>query len=749
MRKDKAENSFEKKETVSINGSVESVIYRSDSGEYTVIELITDKGESAVAVGNMPYISEGEEAVLYGRWTHHAEYGRQFSVESYEKKLPSGAAAILKYLSSRAVRGVGAATAIKIVERYGDDTFDVMENHPDWLADIPGISQKRAKEIHDSFVEQTGIRNLMMFCRDYFGSAAITRIYNRYGGKAVGIIRENPYRLCSEIYGIGFERADALAASLGIGRESRERIVSGLIYLLQYNANTNGHCCLPREKLEAAATEKLDVAPELIVRTMEDAAKEGILCVYRTGEKEYWYLRSLYEAERDTAERLFRLDQYCPVFDLPDIERLIEKSEIESGIQYAPMQRCAIREAMKGGVLILTGGPGTGKTTIIKGLLNIFNSLGMKVALAAPTGRAAKRMSEATSAEAKTVHRLLETVRTDGELPVFGRNARCPLEEDVFILDESSMLDIQLADAFLRAVKNGARVIFVGDSDQLPSVGAGNVLGDMIGSGCLNTVRLNEIFRQSESSLIVTNAHRINAGKPPELTAKDNDFFFLPRREEQISATIVDLMARRLPRAYGETITEQMQLITPSRRGGNGTEALNLLLQETLNPKADKKTEIVLSSRTFREGDRVMQIRNNYAVEWLNDDAGTEGVFNGDIGIVEKVDPLGNYLDVRYDERHLARYDRALLEELELAYAITVHKSQGSEYGTVIIPLYSCPPMLKTRNLLYTAVTRARTRVILVGRRDILEEMIRNNRQLFRYTMLAERLRETANFAGL
>lgn len=719
------------------------MIYRSENREYTVIELITDAGESAVAVGNMPYISEGEEAVLYGRWTHHAEHGRQFSVESYEKKLPTGAAAILKYLSSRAVRGVGAVTAIKIVERYGDDTFDVMENHPDWLADIPGISAKRAKEIHDSFVEQTGIRNLMMFCRDYFGSAAITRIYSRWGGSSVGIIRENPYRLCSEIYGIGFERADALAASLGIGRESRERIVSGLIYLLQYNANTNGHCCLPREKLAEAAKEKLGVSEELIFTTMEEAAKEGLLCRYRSGEKEYWYLRSFYEAERFTAERLLWLDAHCPAFELPDIERLIEKAEVESGIRYAPMQRRALYEAMKGGVLILTGGPGTGKTTIIKGLLNIFSSLGMKVALAAPTGRAAKRMSEATSAEAKTIHRLLETVRNDGELPVFGRNARNPLDEDVFILDESSMLDILLTEAFLRAIKHGARLIFVGDADQLPSVGAGNVLGDMIHSGCLNTVRLNEIFRQSESSLIVTNAHRINAGVMPELSARDNDFFFLPRREEQISATIADLMARRLPRAYGESVAEQMQLITPSRRGGNGTESLNALLQKTLNPPAPGKAEIDLSTRTFRQGDRVMQIRNNYAVEWLESGAGTDGVFNGDVGIVESIDPAGNYLDVRYDERHLARYDRALFDELELAYAITVHKSQGSEYGTVIIPLYSCPPMLKTRNLLYTAVTRARTRVILVGRRDVLEEMVHNNRQFLRYTLLSERLRAT------
>ncbi|MBQ2719674.1 MAG: AAA family ATPase, partial [Clostridia bacterium] len=384
----------------------------------------------------------------------------------------------------------------------------------------------------------------------------------------------------------------------------------------------------------------------------------------------------------------------------------------------------------------------------IKGLLNIFGSLGLRVAMAAPTGRAAKRMSEATSSEAKTVHRLLETVRGEGSVPTFGRDRNDPLEEDVVILDDSSMLDLPLAEALLDALKRGSRLVMVGDADQLPSVGPGNVFGDLLASGVLNTVRLDEIFRQSETSLIVTNAHKINLGEMPVLSAKDNDFFFLPRREDEIAGTVVDLMARRLPRAYGESILEQLQIITPSRKGSNGTEALNVLLQGALNPKSATAEEIAFRERTFREGDRVMQVRNNYSVEWVENPMNAEGVFNGDIGVIEKIGADGEYLTVRYDGARLARYDRSMYEELEHAYAITVHKSQGSEYGTVILPLYACPPMLRTRNLLYTAITRARQRVILVGREDILSSMVENNRHFLRYTHLSERLCAAFSEAG-
>ncbi len=725
---------------LTISGSVEAVVFRSEKTDYTVIELLTDDGEMVVAVGKMPYIAEGEEAVLSGSWTRHAEYGKQFLVENYEKKLPSGAAAILKYLSSRTVKGVGAATAIKMVERYGEDTFDVIENHPEWLADIPGISRKRAKEIHASFCEQAGIRSLMMFCRDVFGSTVITRIYKLWGNRSVDLLRENPYRLCHEVYGIGFERADALARGLGIKPESRKRLLAGISYILTYNASANGHCCMPREKLLKAVALQLEVEEERVEEALAAAISDRLVVSDRYEDTEYIYLRAYYEAECFVAKKLLAVSEGCPTLDYHDIERLIAQSETETGITYAPMQRRALYEAMRAGVLLLTGGPGTGKTTIIKGLLNIFSSLGMRVGLAAPTGRAAKRMSEATSSEAKTVHRLLETVRNDAMHPVFGRNRENPLEEDVLILDEASMMDLSLIEALLSAVKRGVRLVFVGDADQLPSVGHGNVFGDMLASGALNTVCLEEVFRQSEESLIIMNAHRINAGEAPELTATDNDFFFLPRREEEIGDTVVDLITRRLPRAYGESVLEQLQVISPSRKGICGTESLNLLLQNALNPAAEGRREILFRDRVFREGDRVMQIRNNYGIEWVDNPTRAEGVFNGDIGIVERIGPDGDYMVVSYEGKRSARYDRTMYEELEHAYAITVHKSQGSEYGTVLIPVYFCPPMLLTRNLLYTAVTRARQRVLLIGRRDVLLRMVENNRHVLRYTLLSERL---------
>ena len=727
-------------ETVTVLGSVESVIYRNEKSDYTVIEILTDDGERAVAVGKMPYLSEGEEAVLHGTWTRHAEYGKQFLVENYEKKLPTDAAAILKYLSSRTVKGVGAATAIKIVERYGDETFDVIENHPDWLSDIPGISRKKAKEIHESFCEQAGIRSLMMFCRDVFGSTVITRIYKLWGNRSVEYLRDNPYRLCHDVYGIGFERADALAASLGVAKEAEERLLAGISYLLSHNAGANGHCCMPQEKLVAAAAQQLEVDGELITKTLDTAEERRVIVREVFEDVTYVYIRSYYDAECFVAKKLLALDTGCPTLDPGDIERLISRSELEGGITYAPMQRRALYEAMRSGVLLLTGGPGTGKTTIIKGLLHIFSGLGMRVALTAPTGRAAKRMSEATSSDAKTVHRLLETVRNEGTSPLFGRNRDNPLEEDVIILDEASMVDVLLAEALLSAVKRGARMIFVGDADQLPSVGPGNVFGDLLGAGVLNTVRLDEIFRQSRESLIITNAHRINAGLTPELHTTDNDFFYLARREEDIAPTVIDLMVRRLPHAYGEAVKEQLQVISPSRKGSNGTELLNRALQGAINPQKTGKHEVEFRDVVFREGDRVMQIRNNYNVDWVENSTSAEGVFNGDIGVIEKIAADGDYLTVRYDGNRLARYDRSMFEELEHAYAITVHKSQGSEYGTVLLPLYSCPPMLQTRNLLYTAVTRAKNRVILVGRSDLLDRMVSNNRHFLRYTLLSERL---------
>ena len=520
------------------------------------------------------------------------------------------------------------------------------------------------------------------------------------------------------------------------------RLLAGISYLLNYNASANGHTCVPKDKLLEAAAEQLGVDSSLVEDALNVAQARRMIASESFEDIEYIYLRTYYDAECYVAKKLLLLDAGCPSFDYEDIERMIDRSETQTGITYAPMQRRALYEALRSGVLLLTGGPGTGKTTIIKGLLNIFNSLGLRVALAAPTGRAAKRMSVATSAEAKTVHRMLETIRNEGVTPLFGRNRDNPLDEDVIILDEASMIDLPLIEALLVAMKRGSRLVFVGDADQLPSVGAGNVFGDLLACGRLNTVRLDEIFRQSGESMIVTNAHKINAGQMPDLSVTDKDFFFLPRREEEIAATVVDLLHRRLPRAYGDAVLEQTQIITPSRKGSNGTELLNGLLQEALNPKKADTAEISYRDRTFRIGDRVMQVRNNYGVEWVDNPTLAEGIFNGDIGVVESIGVEGEYMVVRYDGSRAARYDRSMYDELEHAYAITVHKSQGSEYGTVILPLYSCPPMLLTRNLVYTAITRARQRVILVGRRDILSRMIANDRHSMRYTLLAERLCE-------
>lgn len=728
-----------------VGGVVEAIVYRNNKNDYSVIELTGDDDSMITATGILPYVAEGEEVILYGKWVTHAAYGRQFSVDTYEKRLPSDVHAILRYLASGAVRGVGPSTAAKIVNRYGADSFEVIEAHPEWLADIPGISQKKAAAISEAFREQTGVRSVMMFCRDFFGAAAATRVYKRFGAGAVGMIKENPYCLCDNALGIGFEKADEIAATLGIEKASFLRLQSGLRYVLSYNATTNGHACLPRVKLIPAAATQLGVDGQSVETALDECLKNGTLSVFCTDDgedrREYIFTAENASAEEYISKKMLMLDRHCASYTTSDVDALIEKIECERGIRYAHLQRHAIHQAMSGGVLILTGGPGTGKTTVVQGLLRIFEDLGCDVALAAPTGRAAKRMSEASSHEARTIHRMLEMERTsDEEALRFNRNAQNPLDEDVIIIDEASMLDISLMQGLLRALRNGTRLILIGDADQLPSVGMGNVLCDLIDSGCFHTVALTEIFRQSEESLIVTNAHRINRGEMPLLDVADNDFFFVDREDEtKIAATVSSLVNVRLPRAYGEEIREKIQVITPSRKGRAGTEVLNRILQEQINPADATKTEISSRDRVFRVGDRVMQVRNNYDIEWEKNGINGAGIFNGDIGIIEEILKDEEMLYIRYEDR-VARYEFGMLEELEHAYAITVHKSQGSEYPVVILPLFSCAPMLLTRNLMYTAVTRAQEKVILVGRRDIAATMVENNRHDMRYTCLAQRL---------
>ncbi len=729
-------------ESISINGIVEGIIYSKEETGYTICDVSTGDGDLITVVGYLPYINEGDSVTLCGKWVHNPKYGRQFSAETYERALPVDRSSILRYLSSRAIKGIGPKTARKIVEEFGDESFDVIENHPEWLARVSGITPKRAREISEEFKEKSDMRQAMIFFRDWFGSASTVKIYKRWGSRAVDIVKKNPYILCEEIDGIGFERADNMASGLGIDKSSNDRVDSGVIYTLNRNERMNGHVCLPHDKLIPAAAELLDVDTSTVESSVARLLKfDRVRSSMFDGVKYIYSVRS-YEEEKYIAEKLVLIDKLCPRMDVGDIGRMIYKAETDNGIIYADLQKKAISDALVSGVTVVTGGPGTGKTTVIRALIQIFDGMGFDVALAAPTGRAAKRMSEATSHEAKTIHRLLEMGYSseDSSYPEFARDENDPLEEDVIIIDEASMIDNYLMYSLLKAIKPGARLVIIGDSDQLPSVGAGNVLHDILDSNRFSTVALTEIFRQAQKSLIVTNAHTINSGKMPLLDIKDNDFFFLPRKSDrETAATIADLYNNRLPKAYGEDIRNGIQVICPSRRGESGTENLNVILQNALNPPSDKKREYKYREIVFREGDRVMQTRNNYDLAWYIGKKSGSGIFNGDIGVIESIGRSD--MTVVFDEK-VVEYDFELLEDIEPAYAITVHKSQGSEYPTVIMPVCSAPPMLLTRNLLYTAVTRAQTRVILVGREETVAQMVNNARQMMRYTGLCYRLKK-------
>lgn len=723
------------KELLQLCGTVEEIIYRNGNNGYTVITVMSD-GVTATAVGNMSDVNIGDEIKLVGNWKTHTSYGEQFAFEYYEQFMPSTSESILKYLSSGVIKGIGRATARRLVDAFGEKTLEVIQNEPNRLVEIKGISQDKAAALCAEIRKAFGMREVMLYLEKYrISTQEAVNVWKTLGADAISLIESDPYILCEERINVSFERADYIAAALDKPCDDKRRIRAGIIYIITYNSG-NGHTCLPREKLVSVTSKFLKLEDQLINDVIEELISDGGLVFDNIEEREFIFLPSFYKSESYAAGRLLMMLQFPPE-RITGIELSLEAFEKQKNITYAKLQRKAIIEAMSGGLLILTGGPGTGKTTTLNAIIELYKQSGIKVALAAPTGRAAQRMSEVTGCEAKTIHRLLEVEWDKHDRPVFTRNEKNMLDCDALILDELSMVDATLFEGVLRALRLGCRLIMVGDSDQLPSVGAGNVLGDLISSEKIPVVQLKEIFRQSMKSLIVTNAHRIVHGEMPETGRTDSDFFFMscPDRE-RIASTIVDLCSTRLPASYGYSVFGDIQVLCPGRKGELGVTDLNKRLQNVLNPSKNKFNEIQMPVYNLRLGDKVMQTKNNYDLLWVKAD-GTEGsgVFNGDIGVIEEINKSSKTACIRFDDK-VVMYDTDSLMDLELAYAATVHKSQGNEFNAVIIPMYYGAPQLYYRNLLYTAVTRAKKILILVGNISTLRRMVDNNKKTLRYSGL-------------
>lgn len=727
-------------EEVQITGVVEEVTFQNDSNGFTVLDISVDK-DYLTAVGVMPGVNAGETVNLTGTYTTHPSFGRQFKVSAFSRCMPETSEQIYKYLASGVIRGIGPKKAMAIIEKFGSDTLDILENDSERLSSIKGISEEQAKNIGEEFKRQYAMRTVMLGLEKYgFSPSECIRIFKKLGIHAVEKVEENPYYLCSLGLGISFERAENIESKLEKKPLPDFRISEGILHVMRYNSANRGHTCIPRDKLLKPSADLLEVTQDEIDIAIDKLVSTAQLKACEIDGKEFVFLPSAYLAEKKIAERIGIVAGFPPP-GAPQLADWIDYIEQQNNIKYETQQRLAIATAAKKGLLVLTGGPGTGKTTTIKGIINIFQRQNLDIALAAPTGRAAKRMSEVTGMEAKTIHRLLEVEWDEDDRPVFRRDASNPLECNALILDELSMIDIHLFASLLEALPLGCRLILVGDSDQLPPVGAGNVLQDLILSDMLPVVCLSQVFRQALESKIITNAHKIVNGETPDLKNDGKDFFHMERPSSfMTSQTVVELCCERLPKAYKWDAFSDIQVICPSKKGETGTQNLNKLLQNALNPAEKGKSEIIVAGKVFRVGDKIMQVKNNYNIEWESPSEKGTGIFNGDIGILTAIDTKTSLVTVNFDGRE-AIIPGEYLSELELAYAVTVHKSQGSEFKAVIIPAINIVPNLAYRNLLYTAVTRAKDLLVTVGSAQMIDAMTQNDRKSKRYSALSHFLK--------
>ncbi len=727
-------------ETIKIEGTVESVIYRNETNGYTVLDV--DTGDELVtAVGELGDVEAGEVLLMEGKYVTHIKFGTQFAVEYCERKLPSTSVNICKYLSSGAIKGIGPALAKRIVDTFGEKTLEIMEKDPSKLLQIKGISPKKCDSIIEEAKKLFNLRHLMIFLSKYgLKSSVAMRAYQEWGHQAINIIKNNPYSLCSINIGLSFRKAEAVAAEMEISPNSHDRIEAGITFILSENANA-GHSCLPLDVLEKLAIKFLKISEADFYDTYNEMIAEEKIFEYIKKDRGFIYLADYYIAESYIAGRISVMQAFSSPDDY-NYEKLIDIEEQQNGIHYETLQRKAITTALSRGIMVMTGGPGTGKTTTLNAIISLYEKKGERVMLAAPTGRAAKRISDLTGREAKTIHRLLEVTFDAGGRLKFKHNENDPLACDVIVVDEMSMVDVILFESLLRSIKLSCRLVMVGDSDQLPSVGAGNLLKSLIESSCIPVIELKEIFRQAEQSCIVTNAHKIVRGEMPDLTQKNNDFFFFKRTQPELAINlIVDLVKNRLPKAYKYSPVDDIQVVSPSRKGSVGTVELNKILQTHLNPPGSMKKEVKSPVYTFREGDKIMQTKNNYDIVWSKDGEQGAGIYNGDIGKILSINRQRMEIIINFDGR-IAAYSFDMVNQLELSYAITVHKSQGSEFEVVVMPLMGGFDKLYYRNLLYTAVTRAKKLLIIIGTEEAVNKMVLNNKRTNRYTCLTDMCRK-------